>query len=295
MGRQLQKRHPEIPGIHRGWLMRRPLRYAAQVVPFLPITALYGVALALPIATIIANALSLSGPGWLELLREPILTHAVRNTIIDSLAISVVGTLLAYVLAAAIWRAGPALRAILIALVIIPFWTSVLVKIVAWDAILRDNGLVNTILLDLGLINASLVLLHARTAVILAMIQYVLPFSVFPILGVLMRLDPQLEQAADSLGAGPLRAFCSVVLPLSTPGIVAAFMLSFVICAGFYVIPATLGSPADGMIANVVAIYALQLVAFHEASAIGFMLVAAVLLLTLLYTRASRHGSGVIR
>lgn len=275
--------------------MRRTLRFATLAAPFLPITALYGVALALPIATIIANALSLSGSGWLGLLQEPIFTHAVRNTVIDSLAISVAGTLLAYLLAAAIWRAGPALRTVLIALVIIPFWTSVLVKIVAWNAILRDNGLVNTILLDLGLIHTPLILLHARTAVVLAMTQYVLPFAVFPILGVLMRLDPQLEQAADSLGAGPLRAFCSVVLPLSAPGIIAAFMLIFVICAGFYVIPATLDSPADGMIANVVAIYALQLVAFHEASAIGLMLVAAVLLLTLLYTRASRPDPGMVR
>ena len=160
-------------------------------------------------------------------MQEPIFTHAVRNTIIDTLSISIAGTLLAYALAAAIWRAGPALRTILIALVIIPFWTSVLVKIVAWNAILRDNGLVNTVLLDLGLIHAPLVLLHAQTAVILGMTQYVLPFAVFPILGVLMRLDPQLEQAADSLGAGPLRAFCSVILPLSAPGIIAAFMLIF--------------------------------------------------------------------
>ena len=275
--------------------MRHSLRRAMLAAPFLPITALYGVALALPLATIIANALSLSGSGWLELVQEPIFTHAVRNTIIDSLSISIAGTLLAYALAAAIWRAGPALRAILIALVIIPFWTSVLVKIVAWNAILRDNGLVNTVLLDLGLIHAPLVLLHAQTAVILGMTQYVLPFAVFPILGVLMRLDPQLEQAADSLGAGPLRAFCSVILPLSAPGIIAAFLLIFVICAGFYVIPATLGSPSDGMIANVVAVYALQLVAFREASAIGLVLVAAVLLLTLLYTRASRADPGIVR
>jgi ABC-type spermidine/putrescine transport system permease subunit I len=168
----------------------------------------------------------------------------------------------------------------------------VLVKIVAWEAILRDNGLLNTVLLRLGLIATPLVMLHASTAVILGMIQYVLPFAVFPILGVLLRLDPQLELAADSLGAGPLRSFCLVVLPLSAPGILAAFMLIFVICTGFYVIPAALGSPADGMIANVVAVYALQLVDFNEASAIGLVLVVAVLLLTVLYNRISRATAG---
>ena len=272
--------------------MMRAIRCAGRVAPFLPVAVLYGVALALPLATIIGNAMSLTGAEWLDLLQEQIFIHAVRNTVVDSLVISAVGTLLAYALAAAIWRAGPSWRAILIALVIIPFWTSVLVKIVAWEAILRDNGLLNTILLRLGLIAAPLVMLHASTAVILGMIQYVLPFAVFPILGVLLRLDPQLELAADSLGAGPLRSFCLVVLPLSAPGILAAFMLIFVICTGFYVIPATLGGPADGMIANVVAIYALQLVDFNEASAIGLILVAAVLLLTLLYNRVSRATAG---
>jgi ABC-type spermidine/putrescine transport system permease subunit I len=271
--------------------MRR-VRYAGLVAPFLPVALLYGVALGLPLATIVSNALSLTGAEWVELLQEHIFTHAVRNTVVDSLVISTTGTLLAYVLAAAIWRAGPSWRVVLIALVIIPFWTSVLVKIVAWEAILRDNGLVNTVLLRLGLIAMPLVMLHASTAIILGMIQYVLPFAVFPILGVLLRLDPQLELAADSLGAGPLRSFCLVVLPLSVPGILAAFMLIFVICTGFYVIPATLGSPADGMIANVVAVYALQLVDFNAASAIGLVLVAAVLLLTVLYNRISRATAG---
>ena len=104
----------------------------------------------------------------------------------------------------------------------------------------------------------------------------------------MLRLDPQLELAADSLGASPWRAFRMVILPLTVPGIVAAFMLIFVICTGFYVIPATLGGPADGMIANVVAVYALQLVDFQEASAIGLVLIVAVLLLTVLYNRVSR-------
>jgi ABC-type spermidine/putrescine transport system permease subunit I len=270
----------------------RPVRYAGLVAPFLPVALLYGVALALPLATIVSNALSLTGAEWLELLQEPIFMHAVRNTVVDCVVISTMGTLLAYALAAAIWRAGPTWRVILIGLVIIPFWTSVLVKVVAWEAILRDNGLLNTVLLRLGLIATPLVMLHASTAVIVGMIQYVLPFAVFPILGVLLRLDPQLELAADSLGAGPLRSFSLVILPLSAPGILAAFMLIFVICTGFYVIPATLGSPADGMIANVVAVYALQLVDFNQASAIGLVLVVAVLLLTVLYNRISHATAG---
>ncbi len=266
----------------------RPVRWATALAPFVPILALYGLALALPLIVIVANGLSLTAVEWHDLMQEPIFTHAVRNTVIDSAVIAVTGTVLAYTLAAAIWRASPSWRIILIALVIIPFWTSVLVKIVAWQAVLRDNGLVNTVLLRLGLIDTPLVLLHANTAVMLGMIQYVLPFAVFPILGVMLRLDPQLELAADSLGASPWRAFRMVILPLTVPGIVAAFMLIFVICTGFYVIPATLGGPADGMIANVVAVYALQLVDFQEASAIGLVLIVAVLLLTVLYNRVSR-------
>jgi putrescine transport system permease protein len=143
------------------------------LAPFLPIAALYGVALVLPMAAIVTNAAALSAADWGDLLRSPIVAHAVHNTVVDSLIIAVAGTVLAYLLAAAIWRAGPSGRVVLIALVIIPFWTSVLVKIVAWQAILRDNGVVNTILLRLGLIDAPLVLLHAPVAVMLAMIQFV--------------------------------------------------------------------------------------------------------------------------
>lgn len=263
-------------------------RCVMMLAPFAPIAILYGLALALPLGTIVSNGLALGLGDWADLLQAPIFTHAVRNTVRDSLVIAVVGTVLAYMLAASIWRAGAALRVVLIALVIIPFWTSVLVKIVAWQAILRDNGLVNSVLLGWGLITAPLVLLHASTAVMLGMIQYVLPFAVFPILGVMLRLDPQLELAADSLGATPWRAFRLVILPLTMPGIIAAFTLTFVICAGFYVIPAALGGPADGMIANIVAVYALQLVDFQSASAIGLVLIVAVVLLSVLYNRVSR-------
>jgi ABC-type spermidine/putrescine transport system permease subunit I len=269
----------------------QPLRIVFTLAPFLPIAALYGVALALPMAAIATNAAALSPGDWADLLRSSIVAHAVRNTVADSLVIALSGTVLAYMLAAAIWRAGPSGRVVLIALVIIPFWTSVLVKIVAWQAILRDNGVVNTVLLRLGLIDAPLVLLHAPVAVMLAMIQFVLPFAVFPLLGVMLRLDPQLERAADSLGAGPIQTFRWVILPLTTPGIAAAFTLILVICAGFYVIPATLGGPADGFVANVVAVYALQLVDFNTASAIGVVLVITVMLLSLLYGRVARSAA----
>jgi ABC-type spermidine/putrescine transport system permease subunit I len=261
------------------------------VAAFVPVTLLYGIALVLPMATIVRYSSALGLRGWLDLLQSSIFVHAVSNTVVDSLVIAVIGSTLAYLLAGAIWRAGPSGRVILIALVVIPFWTSVLVKIVAWQAILRDNGVVNTILLRLGLIDAPLILLHARDAVMLAMIQFVLPFAVFPILGVMLRVDPQLERAADSLGASRWRAFRWVILPLTAPGIAAAFTLIVVICFGFYVIPATLGGPADGMIANVVALYALQLVDFNTASAIGLVLVVAVLLLSLLYSRTSRAAA----
>src|SRR5271168_3727847 len=106
-----------------GW----PVRWATALAPFVPILALYGLALALPLIAIVANGLSLSAAEWHDLLQEPIFTHAVRNTVIDSAVIAVIGTVLAYTLAAAIWRASPSWRMILIALVIIPFWTSVLV------------------------------------------------------------------------------------------------------------------------------------------------------------------------
>ena len=254
----------------------------------LPVAVLYGAGLVLPLGITVQRALALGIGGWAELLQNPLFIRAAMNTAIDSAGITLVAVVLAYSLAAAIWRTGRVVRAVLTTLVVISFLTTVLVKIVAFNALLRDNGVLNMLLLALRLLDEPVHLFPGRPAMIIAMVQFAVPLAVFPILGVMVRLDRRIEQAAESLGASPWHVFRHVVLPLTLPGVIAAALLVFVICTGFYVIPATLGTPRDQLLANVVAMYALQLVDFNVASAVASVLVVVVAALTVLYQRAER-------
>ncbi len=253
-----------------------------------PVFALYAVGLLAPLAVTVQRAAALGAQGWIDLFHNSLFTGAALNTALDSGEITIIAVLLAYSIAAAIWRSGPTLRAALTTLVVVAFLTTVLVKIVAFNALLRDNGVLNSVLLAVGLIVKPLHIFPGRAAMIVGMIQFAVPFAIFPILAVMLRLDARIEQAAQSLGATPWRVFAHVVLPLTLPGVIAAALLVFVICTGFYVIPATLGTPRDQLLANVVALYALQLVDFNMASAIALVLVVVVGALTLLYQRAER-------
>ena len=254
----------------------------------LPVLTLYAAGLLLPLGITLQRAFELGTPGWSDLLRNSLFTGAALNTALDSAGITIVAVLLAYSLAAAIWRSGSITRTLLTTLVVIAFLTTVLVKVVAFNALLRDNGVLNTLLLALGVVDEPLHLFPGRPAMLIGMIQFAVPFAIFPILGVMVRLDKRVEQAAESLGASPWRVFVHVVLPLTLPGVIAAALLVFVICTGFYVIPATLGTPRDQLLANIVALYALQLVDFKVASAVAMILVVVVGILTVLYQRAER-------
>ncbi len=264
-----------------------PARWG-NVLWLLPVLALYSAGLLLPLWITVQRAFALGLAGWNDLLHNSLFTNAALNTLADSALITVIAVLLAYTLAAAIWRSGPVTRAVLTTIVVIAFLTTVLVKIVAFNALLRDNGVLNALLLAVGIVSEPLHMFPGRPAMIIGMIQFAVPFAIFPILGVMVRLDERIERAAESLGASPLRVFAHVVLPLTLPGVIAAALLVFVICTGFYVIPATLGTPRDQLLANVVALYALQLVDFNVASAVAMVLVVVVGILTVLYQRAER-------
>lgn len=264
---------------------REGLRNGAWLVP---VFVLYAAGLVLPLGITVQRACELGVTGWGSLLHNSLFTGAARNTAIDAAEITFIAVILAYSVAAAIWRSGPIARALLIILVLIPFLTTVLVKIVAFDALLRNNGVLNTLLLALGLVDEPLRLFPGRPAMLIGMIQFAVPFAIFPILGVMLGLDKRVEQAAESLGAPPWQVFVRIVLPVTLPGVTAAALLVFVICTGFYVIPATLGTPRDQLLANVVALYALQLVDFKVASAVAMVLVMVVGVLTVLYQRAER-------
>jgi spermidine/putrescine transport system permease protein len=137
-------------------------------------------------------------------------------------------------------------------LVMLPFWTSFLVRTYAWLFLLRDTGLINTVLQSLGLIHAPLPMLYTDGAVLLGLVYGYLPFMVLPIYATLERLDPSLTEAAADLGARPLKTVFSVIVPLSRPGIIAGSILVFIPCLGAYLTPDLLGGGRTVLVGNLV-------------------------------------------
>ena len=140
---------------------------------------------------------------------------------------------------------------LLMLIIILPFWTSFLLRVYALEGIIRDNGLLNTVLLHLGLIHEPLRIMRTNLAVYLGIIYSYLPFMVLPLFATLEKLDPTLLEAAADLGSTPLRSFLDITLPLSVPGVIAGSMLVFIPAVGEFVIPSLLGGPNNLMIGRV--------------------------------------------
>ncbi len=200
---------------------------------------------------------SFSDPVWgfqnfRILIERPVYLRALWNTVVVSGTVTLVCLVLGYPLAYSIANAGPRLRRLLIFAVLIPFWTSLLVRTFAWMVLLQQKGLINQTLLQLGLIERPLALIYNRIGVIIGMVHILLPFMILPLYSVLTRIDPSYAAAAASLGAPPVRNFLRVYLPLSLPGVLTGTVLVFVMGLGYYITPALLGGPGDTMIAQLI-------------------------------------------
>ena len=159
--------------------------------------------------------------------------------------------LIGYPMAYGIARARPERRGALLMLVILPFWTSFLIRVYAWIILLQTTGPLNGVLLALGLIDQPLGLLNTQFAVYVGIVYTYLPFMILPLYAVLEKLDPALLEAAADLGSRPFRSFLAVTLPLSLPGVVAGTMLVFIPAVGEFVIPELLGGSDTLMIGTV--------------------------------------------
>ncbi|KQP94314.1 spermidine/putrescine ABC transporter permease [Methylobacterium sp. Leaf113] len=161
--------------------------------------------------------------------------------------LALVGTPIAHAMARAPARRQP----LLVALLIVPFWTSFLIRIYAWIAILKPEGLLSAGLMKLGLIGQPLEILNTQGAVLIGLTYAYLPFMVLPLYAVLAKSDPRLPEAAADLGAGPVRVFWTVTLPLARPGLVAGALLCFVPMVGEFIIPDLLGGSDTLMLGRV--------------------------------------------
>jgi putrescine transport system permease protein len=159
--------------------------------------------------------------------------------------------LIGYPMAYAIARSTAAWKNLLLMLIVLPFWTSFLLRVYAWIGLLKNNGLINNVLLGLGVIHQPLVLMQTDFAVYIGIVYSYLPFMILPLYANLEKHDPALLEAAADLGARPWRAFLRVTLPLSIPGIMAGSLLVFIPAVGEYVIPSLLGRTDQLMIGRV--------------------------------------------
>ena len=177
------------------------------------------------------------------------------NTYINSVKIAGISTLISlligYPIAYGIVRSKPVTRNLLLMAVILPFWTSFLLRVYAWMGLLSDQGTINNLLIAIGLIDEPIRMLYTDFAVYLGIVYTYLPFVVLPLYANMEKLDASLLEAAADLGAGPINAFLTVTLPLTVPGIIAGSLLMFIPATGEYVVPDLLGGGNVQMIGRV--------------------------------------------
>ncbi len=211
-----------------------------------------------------------------------IILRTLRVSAIVALGALVLGFPVAYLMARAKgWQA-----AVIGACVLIPLWTSVLVRSYAWTVLLARNGLVNNGLAGAGLIDAPLKLLYTEGALVIAMIHVLLPFMVLPLYAVLRTIPDDLTQAAYGLGASAWQVLCRIILPLSMPGITSGLVMVFILSIGFYVTPALVGGAQNMMVSQLIATEIAEAPTWGFGAALSTILLLTTLVLMAIFHRA---------
>ena len=172
---------------------------------------------------------------------------------------------------------------LLMILVLLPFWTSLLVRTTAWFVPLQTNGIIND-LAD-AILGHRFEMIFTRFGTVLAMTHIQLPFTLLPIYSVMKTIPPSHVRAARSLGAGPFYAFWRVYFPQTVPGLAAGCLLTFILCLGYYITPALVGGPTDQLVSSWVAYYMNSQISYGHAAALGAVLLIVTLVLYWLYSK----------
>jgi putrescine transport system permease protein len=239
-----------------------------------------------------ATHLHIETGNYLILLQDTQYWRAFASSIemagFSTLLCLLIGYPMAYVIA----RSSRAWRNVLLMLVILPFWTSFLLRVYAWMGLLRTNGLINQALLAIGLIDEPLAMLQTDFAVYIGIVYSYLPFMILPLYTTLEKLDGTLLEAAADLGSRPFKTFLQVTLPLSMPGVIAGSLLVFIPAVGEYVIPALLGGPDTLMIGRVLWNEFFANRDWPVASAVTVAIVVALVLPIMILQRYQSRAAG---
>ncbi len=241
-----------------------------------------------PLGALVATSVwdqGLTAVHYRRLLAVPTYTRVLLNTVWMATLVTAACLLLGYPVAYRLATAGARARRLLLAGILVPFWTNLLVRTFGWMVILHPRGVVNTWLGAVGLIAAPLPLVHNTTGVLIGMTQVMLPYMVLPLAAVMDGLDPRVMQAARSLGAGPWRGFLRVFLPLTLPGVAAGSLLVFIVSLGFFVIPALLGGTRDILLAQLIQFHISTVLNWGFAAALATVLLATTLTVYAVLTR----------
>jgi putative spermidine/putrescine transport system permease protein len=216
---------------------------------------------------------------------ESIYVDVLQRTFWISFVVTVVCFALGYPLAYLLATLPARVSNLLMILVLLPFWTSLLVRTTAWTILLQDHGVINDAARFIGLWSEPIQLVHNRTGVYIAMVHILLPFMVLPLYSVMKTISPTHMQAAASLGAPPAVAFWRVYVPQTMPGIAAGCLLVFILALGYYITPALVGGPRDQMLSYFIALFTNQTINWGMAAALSVILLAVVLVLFSVYHR----------
>ncbi len=247
--------------------------------------------MAYPLAIVVARSFTDPEPGlgnYVWFFGTRVNLTVLLRTFQISFWVTVCCALVAYPYAFAMSVAGPKLRLALILCVLVPFWVSGVVRSFAWVILLQDSGVINRIITGLGFEKVRLI--RTQLGVTLGMTQVLLPFMIMPLFAVMRGIDLRLVQAARSLGAGPVRAFLQVYLPLSLPGVFAGATIVFILALGFYITPLLLGGPSSTMLSTLIQQQVLSMLNWGRGGTMGVVLLFAAFAVLALASPFMRRG-----
>ena len=264
---------------------------AASVLLALPFLLILLLAFVLPLLTLLRESAFVPAPTlahYARVFEQPAYLRILLRTLAIAAEVTVATLLLGYPLAWLMSRRQGWRLALLLACVLLPLWTSVLVRTYAWLVLLQRDGVLNQMLQGLHLIGQPLTLLYTGGAVVLAMTHVLLPFMVLPLYSSLRAIPDDYTRAALVLGAGEFAAFREVVLPLSAPGAASGCLMVFLLSLGFFVTPALIGGPQQKMMATLVQQQVTELLNWPFAGAIVGVLLVICLVLVAMFNRLIR-------
>jgi putrescine transport system permease protein len=233
--------------------------------------------------SIFSDAAQGNGGGFGNTIYMAAYKTSLKYALLTTLSCLLIGYPFAYFLA----RSRPSLRPALLMLVMLPFWTSFLLRVYAWKGILADQGVLNNLLLALGITQEPVVMLYTNVSMLVGMTYVYCPFMILPLYANLVKMDYRLLEAAHDLGASAWKAFWLITVPLSKPGIIAGSMLVFIPCVGEFVIPSLLGGAENIMIGRVVWDEMFSSNNWPRAAALSVVMIVLILVPLAFYYRAS--------